>query len=626
MGCYAEAVWTLLPGIGEEPDLPKDTGWVVLTAGHPSPGLVRRSFRSPNRVLVITGPGSNAASDDGVSFAEFEAGPPPRLSDAARGAAANGYGAAVLLDGIEATSGRVLADLARAGVGRVAWRSLDGWHVTSIHRAVLRKPLARLEKSMSHTRLGGWYRKRISRARAHLALKRRNAQTFAGQREWAEHRSRVGIRRRSRTGSRLTVTLYIGQLNSGGAERQCVNLAIALGRLGHRVRVLTSYPMSDENAHYCDDLRRAGIRFGVAGGRQAPGVVEKLRELAIHPDLAGSLPDVIRNPVFDLAGELLAEPPDVLHCWLDYPNIIGAAAGVLVGTPHVVLSTRNVNPTYFPAFYQSWMDHWYEALAPLPQMHLLANSTQGAADYAEWLDIPRERFEVIYNGVDLASMTDPEPEDVAAVREQLALDDGQPLVVGVFRMAQEKQPLLWLDVIERVRKRIPNVRAALVGVGDLREEVEERIASRKLGRTVTLLGQRKDVPAVLAAADVKLLTSKVEGTPNVILEAQWAGCPPVATAGGGTPDALVHGVTGVLTDITDAEALAAGVVSLLQDPVLREEMARAGRAFVRERFSVSRMVSAHLAYYESLIGPVPPGVNGERAEQHDDFLAGAAGP
>ncbi|RKY21770.1 MAG: hypothetical protein DRQ55_03235 [Planctomycetota bacterium] len=619
MGCYAEAVWSLLPGVGDEPALPKDTGWVVLSAGHPAPGEVRRHVRSAAQVLVITPPGELPAPRDGVRYAPFELGPPPRLSAAARLTAAQGFGAAVLLDGIEGTSGRILADLARAGVSRVAWRTLDGWLVTSTRAAVLRKPWARLERYIGRSRFGSWYRRRMLRARAYLALKHRNSQSFLGQREWDQHLARVGLRRRPRAGRQLTVTLYIGQLNSGGAERQCVNLAIGLGRLGHRVRVLTTYPMSDENAHYCDDLRRAGIRFGVAGGRLAPGVRDKLRDLAIHPDLAGSLPEVIRNPVLDLAGELLAEPPDVLHCWLDYPNIIGAAAGAMVGAPHVVLSTRNVNPTYFPAFYQTWMDSWYDTLCRLPQMHLLANSTQGAADYARWLDMPLERFEVIYNGVDLAAMTDPEPDDVAAVRSELALQPGQPLVVGVFRLAQEKQPLLWLDVIERARQQLPDLHAAIVGVGELRPEIEKRIAARGLQRVVTLLGQRKDVPAILAAADIKLLTSKVEGTPNVILEAQWAGCPPVATAAGGTPDALVHDATGVLCGVEDVEALTAGVVRLLSDDVLRHEMARAGRAFVRERFSVSRMVSTQVSYYESLIGPVPPEV-----QEGDEVVVRAA--
>lgn len=622
MGCYAEAVWSLLPGLGEEPDLPRDRGWVVLTAGAPSAVDLRRAFPGAPRLVVLTGPaGRDTIGEEvpGVAFARWEPGPPPRLSGEAR-AAAEGCGAAVLLDGIEGASGRLLAELAQLGVGAVAWRRMDTWTITSMRSAVFRKRLAGAEKRFLSTRLGEWYRRRMARARAHSALKRRNAQEWIGQVEWAAHVERVGVKPWSRRGRRLSVTLYIGQLNSGGAERQCVNLAVALGRLGHQVRVLTTYPMADENAHYCDHLRRAGIRFGVAGGQPpVDGVAAQLRALALHPQLVGAFPDVIRNPVFDLAGELLAEPPDVLHCWLDYPNVIGAAAAAVVGTPHVILSTRNVNPQYFPAFYQPWMDRWYDRLCRLPQVHLLANSRQGAEDYARWLGIGVERFEVIYNGVDLAGMTAPDPASVDAVRRELGLRPGQPLVVGVFRMAQEKQPLLWVDVIARVRRRVPDLCAAMVGIGDLQGEVEAELASRGLGGCVRLLGQRKDVAAILAAAQVKLLTSKVEGTPNVILEAQWAGCPPVATAAGGTPDALIPDVTGILCDVQDAAGLADGVTCLLRDSTLRAEMARAGRAFVRDRFSALRMVQEHLRYYEGLLGPAPAPdgqapLNGQRRE------------
>lgn len=608
MGCYAEAIRARFPGAEEAPDLPVDTGWVVLTASDPDPLALRRQFAAPPRLLVITGAEPRPDTAD-VQVRRFVAGFPPRLDEPARQALeGGGYGAAVLLDGVAGSSGRILWELARQGVRTVAWRDGAGWTRAPIAAALWRKPVARLERGLRNSRAGRWVRRRLARARAHDELSRRNAQAWLGETEWAAHLERVGRVERPRTGRQLDVLLYIGQLNSGGAERQCVNLATGLQRRGHRVRVLTTYPLSDENAHYCDHLRRAGVRFGVAGGgaQAAPEVGPALDALALDPEVVGALPEVVRDPVLDLAGELLAEPPDVLHCWLDYPNIIGAAAAALTGTPVAVLSTRNLNPTYFPAFYQSWMDDWYERLVDLPQVHLLGNSTQGAADYAAWMDVPIERFDVIYNGVDLAAMTDPAPAAVARVRRELDLAPGQPLVVGVFRLAQEKQPLLFVDVVARVYRRRPDLRVAMVGIGDRRDEVVEALVRRGLTRVVTLLGQRKDVPAILHAADVKLLTSKVEGTPNVILEAQWAGCPPVATRGGGTPDALVDGVTGFLHDLDDAAGLARSVLGLLDDPVRRDEMGRAGRRFVGERFGLEPMVDAHLAYYESLLGPPPP--------------------
>ncbi|GJM21727.1 MAG: hypothetical protein DHS20C15_16420 [Planctomycetota bacterium] len=601
MGAYAELVWSWLSGADGAPPLPTHDGWVLVSANGLSPADAERLYPAPPRLLILSG-GESEPRLRRVRSAQVLAGPPPRLDEEALRELRRGYSCAVLLDGIEATSGRVLLELAHHGVQRVAFRRNGDWVVRTPRQIVLRKPLRRIESAWSRSGVARWFRTRVQRARAHDALRQRNAQSFRGERHWLEHLQRQTPRVPERSADgKLNVLLYIGQLNSGGAERQLVNLAKGLRAEGHAVRVLTTYPMADENAHYCTDLRRADVDHHVAGSHASPTAELALRRLNLHPEVVGSLPEVIRNPVIDLAGELLADPPDVLHCWLDYPNIVGAAACALSGTPHAILSTRNLNPTYFPAFYQSWMDEWYAFLTTLPQVHLLANSNPGADDYANWLRVARDRFEVIYNGVDLASMERAGESEARRVRHELGLRADQPFVVGVFRLAAEKRPQVFLDVIERVRRACPELVVAMVGVGELRSEVEASIARRGLGKCVRLLGQRKDVPALLAAADVKLLTSFVEGTPNVILEAQWAGCPPVATAAGGTPDALEHGVSGFLHPVDDVDALAKSVLRLLGDRELRAGMARAGQRFVRERFALERMLDDTLAYYETLL-------------------------
>jgi glycosyltransferase involved in cell wall biosynthesis len=606
MGCYAEIARSLFPGAVAEPDLPRSGGWVVLTGSNPSPAEVGRMFPSASRLILLTAAEELHEPTEDVITVRFRAGPPPGLTDEARQAMCNGFGSAVLLDGIAGTSGRLLTDLSRLGISHVAWRRGVGWFVTPITRAILRKPVARIERYFNRTRIGTWYRRRVSRAQAHTALRERNSQAWFGQHEWLAHLARVRQDVKMPRPDRLKVMLYIGQLNSGGAERQLVNLALGLVRRGHSVRVLTTYPLADEDAHYCEDLRSGGVEHFAAGSQDKPGVREALRELAVSPEIVGALPESIRNPVLDLVGELLDYKPDVLHCWLDYPNIIGAAAAALAGTPTAVLSSRNVNPTWFPAFYQSWMDVWYERLVNLPQMNLLANSSQGADDYARWMNVPRERFEVVYNGVDLARMAAPDPATVKAFREEIDCAPDAALMVGVFRLAQEKQPGLFLEVSQRVFRERPDLRVVLVGVGDMRDEILKSIDQKGLKRVVTLLGQRKDVPVILAAADVMLLTSKVEGTPNVVLEAQWAACPPVATAGGGTPDAMIDGVTGFVHSCSDGAGLAASVLELFGNEVLREEMSRAGRRFVQERFSLDHLVDSTLTYYQSLLGSEQP--------------------
>jgi glycosyltransferase involved in cell wall biosynthesis len=605
MGCYAEIVRAQQAGAPGQPPLPPDTGWVVLTTGTLSPRQARALFPAAARLLVL-GTLPPRAAAQGVSFARIEPGPPPSIASATLAGLRGQFTHALLLDGLQGVSGRVLLQLSRHGVRQLAWRDGGQWHLAATRRVAWGKPLARLAGQWRRSGPFAWYRRRVLRARAHLALQERNTLSFPGEGEWRAHLARPRPGPGRRAGARRSVLLYIGQLNSGGAERQLCNLALALRRRGDAVRVLTTYPLADEDAHYLHLLRDGAVPVSVAGMVERRGVAARLRALELRPDLVGALPDVLRSPVLDLCGELLADPPDVLHCWLDYPNIAGAAAAVLAGTPHVLLSTRNVNPTHFPSFYQPWMDGWYAFLATLPQVHFCANSEQGAGDYARWLGLPGERFAVIRNGVDLAALQRPRADEAARLRARLA-PGGAPLLLGVFRLAPEKQPSLFLEVVARVRASLPGLRVALAGVGPLQADVEAGIRARGLQDTVTLLGQRRDVPALLAAADALLLTSAVEGTPNVLLEAQWLQCPPVATAVGGAPDAVADLSTGFLHASDDAEGLARSVLALLTDPVRRAEMGRAGHAFVRERFGLQRMLDETLRHYDRLAGREAPG-------------------
>ena len=103
---------------------------------------------------------------------------------------------------------------------------------------------------------------------------------------------------------------------------------------------------------------------------------------------------------------------------------------------------------------------------------------------------------------------------------------------------------------------------------------------------------------VLATSDVVLLTSAIEGTPNVLIEAQAAGIPVVATGRGGVAEALLPGVSGLHLPGAGAPALADAVLALLGDESRRRRMGAAGAAFVQSRFGLERMLDETLLLYE----------------------------
>src|SRR5262249_18153826 len=229
---------------------------------------------------------------------------------------------------------------------------------------------------------------------------------------------------------------------------------------------------------------------------------------------------------------------------------------LIADLPCIILSTRNSNPTNFPRLNLPYLQTWYRLAAQSRRVHWIANSRCGAASYADWIGIPVERFHLVFNGIDLTILPRPTAEARRDARSALGLKEVDLVVSGVFRLAEEKQPDLFLDVIQRVRPRVPQLRVLLAGNGDLEKHVAQRIADEGLAHCVRMLGRRSDVATILLASDVNLLTSKLEGTPNIALETQYLGTPIAATAGGGTVDAVLDGGTGFLTGVGDVEALA----------------------------------------------------------------------
>lgn len=211
----------------------------------------------------------------------------------------------------------------------------------------------------------------------------------------------------------------------------------------------------------------------------------------------------------------------------------------------------------------------------------------------ERFGVPPERIAVIPNAVQLRSHA---PRD-ASLRAELAGDETTPLVLTVARLEAQKGLPFLLEAAAAVRDAV----FVVAGDGPDRAALEAQAAALGVHDRVRFLGHRRDVPALLAVADVFVLPSLTEGFPLSVLEAMHAGVPVVATAAGGTGEIVADGVTGVLVPTADAPALATGIRSLLDDRARAERLAEAARRVVEDRHTTEAMVSATSALYESLL-------------------------
>ncbi|MGH7392610.1 MAG: glycosyltransferase, partial [Candidatus Rokuibacteriota bacterium] len=147
-----------------------------------------------------------------------------------------------------------------------------------------------------------------------------------------------------------------------------------------------------------------------------------------------------------------------------------------------------------------------------------------------------------------------------------------------------------------------DVRLIVAGDGPCRADLETLAASLGLGDRVLLLGERRDVPRVLAALNVFVLPSVAEGISNTILEAMATGLPVIATRVGGNPELVEDGVNGFLVPRRDPDALRAAMARYVDDPHLAAVHGKSSRQRSVECFGLERMRDTYTSLYRDLAG------------------------
>jgi glycosyltransferase involved in cell wall biosynthesis len=265
-----------------------------------------------------------------------------------------------------------------------------------------------------------------------------------------------------------------------------------------------------------------------------------------HGDFLEMLPHHRREMIWNLISHLCILRPDRLHCFVDLSCLIGGISTILTKIPYVLFSFRNKNPTHF-SFGHPWFFPYYRQLIESKRVILTGNSSAGNSDYANWLEISQGSIAIVRNGINQKEWKKISPNERDAARRHFNIGKNHACIAGVFQLEHYKTPLSFLKVIDRLVNRIQQPLKVLVaGNGQLSTVFRNAIRDYKLEDVVQMLGHRKDVPRILAAADLLLLSSGYgEGTPNVLLEAQARGLPVVTSdAGGGASEALDDGKSG----------------------------------------------------------------------------------
>ncbi len=290
-----------------------------------------------------------------------------------------------------------------------------------------------------------------------------------------------------------------------------------------------------------------------------------------------------------------SERPDLVHSFLPAANVYGPLASRLSGVPRVVVAKRSmaVYKEKHPVLTRA------ESLGNRLADAVLVNSDAVRREVERTERHWEGKIRKIYNGVALpAPWTEGE---AARFRSREGIPPGAPLVLSVSNFFPYKGHADLLRAAARVIREVPEARFLLVGrdagaMGACRELAAEL----RIGGNVLFAGARGDVDDCLRACDLFVHPSHQEGFSNAILEAMAAGKAVVATAVGGTPEAVSPGETGLLVPPGDPESLARATASLLLDPQEARRMGEAGRARAAGRFSLEGMARAMERLYEEL--------------------------
>lgn len=356
----------------------------------------------------------------------------------------------------------------------------------------------------------------------------------------------------------LHIVHTISSLQCGGMEQFALRLAALQARHGHRT--------------------------GVMSLRGGP-LLETARSLHLDVRVLGSSHSLVR--VIDCAAWLRLRHPDIIH--VHNPTSLHYAAFGTVGSRAKIVLTLHGQCAGPPRKPTSWELRRTDACVSV-------SDDVAERDRAEFQNTGI--FTVIRNGVDPT----PPRRRRAEVRAELALADGVTAIV-VARLQPIKDHETLLNALAILKRDGLELNLLVVGDGKERARLEALVPALGLDPArVRFLGFRTDVPDLLTAADLFVLSSLQEGLPLAMLEAMSQRLPVVATSVGGVPEVIVPGENGFLVPKKSAAQLAAALARVACSPELAARLGAAGEQLVRERYSFAGMAAAYEDLYRRVLG------------------------
>ena len=301
---------------------------------------------------------------------------------------------------------------------------------------------------------------------------------------------------------------------------------------------------------------------------------------------------------------ILAYQPDIVHTHASKAGALGRKAAFDCAVPIVV-------HTYHGHVFHSYFNWWKTTLFQAIEKRLAKKTTGIIAisdlqknDLALKYKICKpEKIEIINLGLDLGPFNENKSDNRDKTRAEFGLHDSEIAIAIVGRLAPIKNHDLFLKCASVINEKTSKkVVYFIVGGGEEFTSIEEKVNALKAkGIDIRMTSWIKDINTFNAGMDILCLTSKNEGTPVSLIEAQAAGIPFVSTKVGGIKDIVSENNTGYLVDLNDSDAFIEKLLHLIENENKRQEMSQKGWSFVQEKFQYKTLIAKTDSYYKFLL-------------------------
>jgi len=392
---------------------------------------------------------------------------------------------------------------------------------------------------------------------------------------------------------KLKVMQIISDLNIGGAQKVVCTLVEYLSASGGCQPVVCTF----QDGPLRQDVERLGVKVETVPQRRYSVVALPLF-IVDMVRIWKSLAELVKKHNIDVVQTHLLRSLDFLVLLLLYTTDLRLVLWTFHSASFEL--TADKLPRYEWLLTPKKISHrLLYRLASRLGSGFIAVSNKVGKEMVQIIGPIQDRITVICNGVNVERYQ--KPVDKIRVRSQLELKANARLIAVVATLKEQKGHRYLIDAMASIVPRHLDLHVLFVGDGDLREELQVQVKRLNLGDHIHFLGNRSDVPELLAASDFFVLPSLQEGLSMALLEAMATGLPIVASEVSGTVQVMIPNQTGILVPPGDTRRLAQAIERLLSDAVQAQAMGAAARRRVETDFSARKQAGEHLALYRRLL-------------------------